>query len=341
MINDYKQLSHTEDGRFRRLIESIPIGYFRIECTRAGRFLDVNHRLVSMLSYKGRKELLEADLHSLFTDIHERERFYQQVDSIGVLTEEEIHLRRKDGRPFRASLSAWIIRSESDQTPSLEGLIEDITERHRIEEMAIRVETLRKAIQGATTALSAVTESRDPMTAEHQNRVARLAVAIAREMHLPADRIEAVRVSALLHDIGKIYIPLAVLNRSDRLEELEFGMVEAHPEVGYSILKSVERETEPFPWPIAEIIYQHHERIDGSGYPQGLKGDAILLEARILAIADVVSAMLSPRPYRPPIPISEVLEEIERHLGIQFDERAARACLSLFRDGGFTFESVM
>jgi putative nucleotidyltransferase with HDIG domain len=223
----------------------------------------------------------------------------------------------------------------------LEGLIEDITDRHRIEEMAIRVETLRKAIQGATTALSAVTESRDPMTAEHQNRVARLAVAIAREMHLPADRIEAVRVAALLHDIGKIYIPLAVLNRSDRLAELEFGMVEAHPEVGYSILKSVERETEPFPWPIAEIIHQHHERIDGSGYPQGLQGDAILLEARILAIADVVSAMLSPRPYRSPIPISEVLEEIERHMGIQFDERATRACLSLFRDGGFTFKSAI
>jgi len=339
MNKDVTQPTHAGEERVKRLRESIPVGYFLIESNRPGRFVDANHKLISMLSYSGKRELLESDFHSFFTDIHERERFYQQVESIGVLTDEEIHFRRKDGRPFRASLSAWLVRSESKHPPLLEGLIEDITDRHRIEEMAIRVETLRKALEGATTALSAVTESRDPLTAEHQDRVARLAVAIARQMHLPADRVEAVRVAALIHDVGKIYIPLAILNRSERLAELEFGMVEAHPEVGYNILKTVERQTEPFPWPIAEIIHQHHERIDGSGYPQGLKGEEILLEARILAIADVVSAMMSRRPYRAPLPLSEVIDEIEKHMGIQFDEQATEACIYLFRDGGFTFQS--
>jgi putative nucleotidyltransferase with HDIG domain len=173
-------------------------------------------------------------------------------------------------------------------------------------------------------------EKRDPYTATHQQKVCRLAVALAAEIGLDDFRIEGIRIASLLHDIGKISIPGEILNKPGRLKVSEFNLIKDHPEDGHNILKTIE-----FPWPIAEIVYQHHEKLDGSGYPRGFKGDEILLEARILAVADVVEAITSHRPYRPALGIDFALEEIGKNRGIVFDTVISDACILLFTKKGF------
>jgi putative nucleotidyltransferase with HDIG domain len=176
-------------------------------------------------------------------------------------------------------------------------------------------------------------EARDPYTAGHQRRVADLARAIAEEMGLSKERIEGIRVAGGLHDIGKINIPAEILGKPGRINNMELGLIKMHPQVGYNILKGIE-----FPWPVAQIVLQHHERMDGSGYPQGLVGGDIVLEARILAVADVVEAMSSHRPYRPAHNIDKALEEISQNSGILYDPEVADVCLRLFTEKGFKLE---
>jgi len=176
-------------------------------------------------------------------------------------------------------------------------------------------------------------EARDPYTAGHQQRVARLACAIACDMALGGDEDEGIRLGGMIHDIGKIHLPAEILSKPGRLSDMEFALVKSHTRVGYDILKDID-----FPWPVADIAHQHHERLDGSGYPQGLRGDEICLEARIVAVADVVEAMSSHRPYRPALGIDAALKEIEARRGIWFDPEAVDACLRLFRKKGFGFD---
>ena len=193
-------------------------------------------------------------------------------------------------------------------------------------------EQLRKTLESTAVTLAEVVEIRDPYTAGHQRRVAALAVALAQQLNLPPERVEAVRLVALLHDIGKIAAPAEVLNKPGKLSELEMRFVRKHPWTAFKVLRDI-----PFPYPVAEIVLQHHERMDGSGYPRGLKGDEIMLEARILAVADVVEAMSSHRPYRPPYPIEEVLAELEQQRGKLYDAQVVEACVKLFREKGFRF----
>jgi len=167
---------------------------------------------------------------------------------------------------------------------------------------------------------------RDPYTAGHERRVAEIAVAVGAELGFDARRQEGLRVAGYLHDIGKITIPSEILSKPGKLSPIEYQLIQGHPQASYDVLKAVE-----FPWPVAEIALQHHERMDRSGYPQGLKGEAILLEARILAVADVVEAMSSHRPYRPGLGIDKALAEIERGRGSAYDPKVADACLGLFR----------
>lgn len=181
--------------------------------------------------------------------------------------------------------------------------------------------------------MASVVEIKDPYTAGHQKRVTRLASAIAEELGLPKEQIEGIRIAGLIHDIGKVSIPAEILSKPGRITDLEFSVIKTHSQAGYDILKTIE-----FPWPIAQIVLQHHERLNGSGYPQGLSGEEILLEARILGVADVVEAMASHRPYRPALGIDKALEEITQNRGILYDARVAEACLKLFADKGFTLE---
>ena len=211
--------------------------------------------------------------------------------------------------------------------------IENRLYRQKLEEMVSQrtvalnnaLNKLKKTLMGAIRAIAMTVEARDPYTAGHQKRVGELGAAIAREMNLNQDQIEAIHISGKIHDLGKISIPAEILTSPRRLNEDELSLIKTHPQVGYNILKNIE-----FPWPVAKIILQHHERLDGSGYPQGLKAEAILVEAKILAVADVVEAMSSHRPYRPALGLDRALEEIKQHSGRLYDPVAVEACLKIF-----------
>jgi PAS domain S-box-containing protein len=191
----------------------------------------------------------------------------------------------------------------------------------------------RVSLEATIGAIASTVELRDPYTAGHQQRVARLAVAIARELALPEQQIQGLYLAGIVHDVGKIDIPAEILNKPGKLSKLQYQLIQAHAEAGYDIVKGVD-----FPWPIAEMVRQHHERLDGSGYPHGLKGDAILPEARILTVADVVEAMMSHRPYRASLGIEAALAEIEEGKGRIYDPAAVEACTALFRQNRFSLE---
>jgi PAS domain S-box-containing protein len=203
------------------------------------------------------------------------------------------------------------------------GIGRDITNRRS-------VERIRKALGATVQAIAVIVEARDPYTAGHQRRVADLARSIATEMNLPDDQIDGIRVAATIHDLGKISIPAEILSKPTKLKKTEFDLIKEHSQSGYDILKDND-----FPWPIARMVLEHHERMNGSGYPNGLTGDNILLESRIIAAADVVEAMASHRPYRPGLGIDAALAEIEKNKGTHYDKTVADACLRLFREKGY------
>jgi putative nucleotidyltransferase with HDIG domain len=207
-------------------------------------------------------------------------------------------------------------------------------ERKRAEEeLRQSYAKLQRALEGTVHTLVSAIEIRDPYTAGHQRGVTQLACAIANEMGLSKERTEGIRMAGLIHDIGKISIPAEILSKPGGLNAIEYGLIKNHPRLGHDILKAVD-----FPWPLAQIVLQHHERLDGSGYPQGLSGDEIILEARILGVADVVAAMFSHRPYRPAHSIEDALEEISQNRGILYDAEVVDVCLELFTEDGFEFE---
>jgi len=200
------------------------------------------------------------------------------------------------------------------------------------DELTNSLKKIRRGLEEAVKTLASVIEKRDPYTSGHQQRVTRLACSIAQELGLPHDRIDGLYLAGILHDIGKISVPSEILSRPVKLAKVEYDLIKIHPRVGYEIMQSIE-----FPWQIDQMIYQHHERMDGSGYPQGLKGDAIILEARILAVADVVEAMSSHRPYRPALGIDAALQELTENPD-KYDKRVAEACRKLFKEKAFTFD---
>lgn len=212
----------------------------------------------------------------------------------------------------------------------------DITDRKWAEEELHRtLESLRKSFAATIQVMSSAVESRDPYTAGHQIRAADLARAIATEMRLPQEKIDGLRMAGTIHDIGKLSIPSEILSKPTKLSKLEFSLIKEHSSKGFEMLKDVES-----PWPLAEIVYQHHERMDGSGYPRHLKGEEIMMEARILAVADVVEAMATHRPYRPALGLNAALAEIESHKGTLYDQEAVVACLRLFKEKGFQFKTA-
>lgn len=231
----------------------------------------------------------------------------------------------------------WIMDSISPIShggePAVFGNALDITERKRAdEERQLSLARLSKTMESTIQAMSIIVETRDPYTSGHQEQVARLARAIGEEMGLPEERLQAIRMSAIIHDIGKIYIPAEILSKPGKLNDMEFQMMKMHPEVGYNILKNIE-----FPYPVAMIVYQHHERMNGSGYPLGLIGKDIRMEARIIGVADVVDAMAAHRPYRAAIGIEEAMGEISRNRGFLYDPLVADSCLKLLKEKGFPF----
>ncbi|MCK4584308.1 HD-GYP domain-containing protein [candidate division WOR-3 bacterium] len=207
----------------------------------------------------------------------------------------------------------------------------EITDRKHVEdELKQSLETEQNILEGIVKAMAIVVEARDPYTAGHQQRVAELACALAKEMSLSEKQIEGIRIAGLLHDIGKINIPSEILSKPGRLTEIEFSLIKNHPQISYDILKGIE-----FPWYVDKIVLQHHERLDGSGYPAGLRREDILIEAKILGVADVVEAMSSHRPYRAALGIDKALGEILEHRGVLYEPEVVNTCINLFAEKKF------
>ncbi|MBF0592413.1 MAG: PAS domain S-box protein [Nitrospirae bacterium] len=244
----------------------------------------------------------------------------------------ELVALRRDGSEFPIELS--LTNGKMHSMDFFTATIRDITSRKQTEkELQKNIDKLRKSIGGIIQTISMTVEIRDPYTAGHQRRVANIARAIASELALTEETVDGIRMAGVIHDIGKIYVPSDILSKPGKLNDLEFGLIKLHPQIGYDILKTID-----FPWPVAKIILQHHERMDGSGYPVGLKAGDIILEARIICVADVVEAISNHRPYRAALGIDTALAEISRHRGLLYDADVVDACIRLFREKGFIFE---
>jgi len=338
IVNDVTERKQAEEklreseASYRQLFDNSPAVIYRVDF-KSGKFLKANDVFCEYLGCS-QEEIYSRSPYDILTEASKK-LFLERVEKIsqGIKVPEIVEYEVLDKKRKQ-----WCLRLHNKNIYDTEGnlvasdvVAHDITERKRMEEkLRETLESLRKSIKTTIQVLATASEARDPYTAGHQNRVADLARAIATEMGLSQDTIEGIRMAGSIHDVGKLSIPAEILSKFTKLTNIEFSLIKKHSRSGYEMLKDVES-----PWPLAQIVYQHHERMDGSGYPRNLKGDEIIIEARIMAVADVVEAMSSNRPYRPGFGIEVALEEIEKNKGIFYDDTVANTCLKLFREKGF------
>jgi len=260
--------------------------------------------------------------------LHEYTRIAAEL---GRAFEYDLEARLPSGRIAHFSATMRPFKDGSGRIVKLFGTVQDITERKRAEEQLQKsLQQTKKVLEEVVWALSSIVERRDPYTAGHQRGVAELACALAGELNLPEVQIEGIRVAGIIHDIGKMNVPAEILSKTGRLSEAEFNIIKTHSQIGKEVLEPID-----FPWPIAQVVHQHHERLNGTGYPQGLSAEKIILEAKIMAVADVVEAMASHRPYRPALGIEKALEEISSQSSILYDPQVVDACRELFDKKGY------
>ncbi|MBC7217153.1 MAG: PAS domain S-box protein [Candidatus Caldatribacterium sp.] len=317
------------EARFRRLAENAPDLIYRYRLRPEPGFEYVNPASTRIVGYTPEEHYADSELGMKI--VHPEDRpVLEALRQGGEFFYRPLQFRwiHKDGHIVWAEQINIPVYDEKGELVAIEGIARDITERKKAEEERLRwAHAVEEVLYQLVNVLSSAIELRDPYTAGHQRRVAELACAIAKELRLSEEQMRGLRVAALLHDVGKIlYVPIEILSKPARLTELEMALIREHSRVGYDILRKVD-----FPWPVAEIVYQHHERLNGSGYPRGLRGDEILLEARILAVADVVEAMSSHRPYRPAHPLEKALAEIRENAGKLYDPAVVEACLRVFQ----------
>jgi len=330
---------HAEDAlreneaKYRTILESIGDGYY--ETDLAGNFTFLNNAMSHIWGYPA-KELIGMN-NRAYTDTATAKRLYDMHNKVfrtgepGRLFDYEII--RKDSERRHVQSSFTLLTDATGKARGFRGIVRDITELKQMEKDRVEtLERLRKSLSATINAMAIMVESRDPYTAGHQRRVADLARAVATEMKLETNRIDGLRLAATIHDLGKIAIPSEILTKPTRLTDVEFMLVKTHSQAGYDILKDID-----FPWPIARMVLEHHERIDGSGYPNHLKGEDILEESKILTVADVVEAIASHRPYRPSLGTDVALDEIAKNRGALYDANAVDACLRLFKEERFSF----
>ena len=318
---------------FQQLFENSPEGIAILD--DRDRILNVNRGFARLFGYST-QECIGRPINGLIVP----ERYHEEAKNLSravlknaASQHEETVRRRKDGNEVDVSVLGYPIHFNDAQT-GIYAIYSDITARKRSEKTINEtLHKLRKAMGGIIHVMTSTVEARDPYTAGHQQRVAELARSIAQEMGLSMEEVDGIRIAGSIHDLGKIKIPAEILSNPRRITEVEFNLIKTHPDVAFSILREIE-----FSRPVAEIVHQHHEKIDGSGYPQGLKNGEILLEAKILTIADVVEAISSHRPYRPALGIKIALNEISDKKNVLYDSRAVEACLRIFERDKFQFQ---
>jgi PAS domain S-box-containing protein len=322
---------HRSEEKHRTILKNIEDGYYEVDLN--GNFTFFNDSMCRILGYP-QEEMIGMN-NRQFTDKENAKKLFQAFNKVyrtGESTKEfDWQIIRKDGTKIYIEVSVSLQRNSSGKPIGFRGIARDITERKQTDEkLQQTLESLRKAVGTTIHVLVSAVEARDSYTAGHQLRSADLARAIVTEMGLAQEKIDGIRMTGSIHDIGKLSIPAEILSKPSKLTDIEFSLIKEHSRKGSEMLKDVES-----PWPIAQIVYQHHERMDGSGYPENLKGDEILMDARIIAVADVVEAMASHRPYRAALGIEAALEEIEKNKGILYDNAVVDACLRLFREKGY------
>ncbi len=316
-----------------------------------GNIIFVNDATMKLLESSSKNEIIGRNITSFISDEEFNELSTAVRSNQGQIKSVEHRFLTAVGRTIPVESSIAVMKDSDRQDIGLVYITRDITERKRVEaeiiqyryhlEEIVEARTaelnqsmgkLRTTLDGIVVSMGYALESRDQYTAGHQHRVAEVASEIARVMGLPDHTIEGIRMAGLIHDIGKIYVPSEILNKHGKLDEVEFMLIKKHPQVGYDILKSID-----FPWPIAEIVYQHHEKLNGSGYPRGLKDGDILLEAKIICVADVIEAMTIDRPYKGGVGIEGALEEIGMNRGALYDPAVVDSCMKLFKEKGYRF----
>jgi PAS domain S-box-containing protein len=318
------------EERYRSIFENAQEGIF--QTTNEGRYLAANRALATMLGYDSTEDLMTTVINiskQLYVNPEDRKVLLKMIEEQGSAKGFETQFYRKDGSMIWVSVNQQAVRDAGGHVLYYEGFNEDITIKKE------SIDRMRKALGATVQAMAVTVETRDPYTAGHQRRVADLARSIATEMNLSADQVDGIQMAAIIHDLGKISVPAEILSKPTKLTALEFSLIKTHSQSGYDILKDID-----FPWPIARMILEHHERINGSGYPNGLIAEETLIYSRILAVADVVESMASHRPYRPALGIEAALDEIEKNRGTLYDNTVADACLRLFREKGFQLEKT-
>jgi PAS domain S-box-containing protein len=322
------------EANYRQLFDNSPSGIYKVDF-RTGKFLKANDLICKYFGYS-QEEITSRNLYDVLTDESKKlfsERLNKMMVGEEVAENPEFEIIDKDEKRLWVQLNTKYFY-DSEGLAGADVVAHDITDRKLAEkQLQQTLESLRRAVNTTIQVMVSAVEARDPYTSGHQIRSADLARAIAKEMGLPQDKIDGIRMAGSIHDIGKLSIPAEILSKPTKLSDIEFSLIKAHAQRGYEMLRDVES-----PWPLAQIVYQHHERMDGSGYPRNLKGEEICIEARVLSVADVVEAMASHRPYRPGLGIDAALKEIEKNRGTFYDNTAADACLRLFREKGFKLE---
>ncbi len=338
-LNEMGYLVHVEDiterkqaegslweseAKYRAVLEQSADNIFLVDLGTK-KILESNVSLRNLLGYSAdeMKKLTVYDFIARPKDEIKKKLEQLQKEDKTIIREQKY--LRKDGSIVDVEMVRNLITFGNKKVLCV--VARDISERKKAEER------LKKTMDATIETMSKMIEAKDPYTSGHQHRVCQLAVPLAQELGLSEDKVEGIRIASLIHDIGRIGLPTEILNKPGKLNDIEFGLIKGHSQIGYDILKSID-----FSYPIAKIVLQHHERLNGSGYPNKLKGDEIILEARIVGVADVVEAMSSHRPYRPALGIDAALEEISKNRGTLYDPEVVDVCLKLFKEKGFEFK---
>lgn len=319
--------------RYHEYFENFPAALYK--STPGGKFLEINKAFYNLFGFKKKTDVTLKGAHQFYVRAQDRKKWTKLMNSRGLVNNFKVQCYLHSGNKIWIKDYARTVRDKSGNILYYEGYIEDINKQVKYENaLKETLSKLRKSFGGTIQIITALVEQRDPYTAGHQRSVADLARAIGKQMGISKNTIDGIRMAGSVHDLGKMSIPAEILSHPGKLNKIEMTLVQNHPKTGYNILKDIK-----FPWPVAKIVLQHHERMDGSGYPQGMKGEDILLEARILAVADVVEAMDSHRPYRPALGIEAALKEIEENKGRLYDPAAVDACVKLFREKNYKFKT--